>query len=107
MALSDLPSPGISAAPTARRVRATVMFATLSGFTALSETLGTERAYLIVTGCLRLLDGIARKYGGSVDKYLGDALMAVFGHPAPVARPPRAAVQAALEMRRQVYAYNR
>ena len=107
MALSDLPIQPSTAAPAARRVRATVMFASLSGFTALSEKLGTERAYLIVTGCLRLLDGIARKYGGSVDKYLGDALLAVFGHPAPVARPPRAAVLAALEMRRQVYAYDR
>ena len=83
------------------------MFASLHGFSALSEAMGAERAYLVVTGCLRLLDGIARRHGGSVDKFLGDSLMAVFGHPVPIARPARGAVLAALEMREQVYDYNR
>jgi len=86
----------------ARRTRATVLFADLVGFTMLSERLGPERAYLIATGCLRQLDAIARKHGGVVDKYLGDCLMAVFGHPLPIELPARAACRAALEMREQV-----
>ncbi len=88
--------------PGARLIHATVAFADIVGFTALSERLGPERAYRAVTECLRLLDGIARKQGGAVDKYLGDALMVVFGHPLPHPAPVRAACAAALEMRRRV-----
>ncbi len=90
----------------ARSVRATVMFASLVGFTGLSTAHGPERAYLIVTGCLRGLDAIARRYGGAVDKYLGDSLMVVFGHPAPIANAARAAIAAALEMRQHVGDYH-
>jgi class 3 adenylate cyclase len=70
------------------------MFVDVIGFTGLAEQLGPEVAYFAVTGAMRILDGIARKYGGSVDKYLGDCLMAVFGHPVPVAAPARAAASA-------------
>ena len=91
----------------ARRVQATVMFADIEGFTALSKEIGAEQAYLIVTRCLKLLDAVARKHGGSVDKYLGDAIMAVFGYPVPVESAPSAAARAALEMRRCVDDYSR
>ncbi len=94
-------------APTARTTRATVLFADIVGFTELSHRIGPERAYFAVTGALRILDAAARRHGGSVDKYLGDSVMAVFGHPVPVAAPARAAVTAALEMREQVRAYVR
>ena len=93
------------ALPRARRTRATVLFVDLVGFTALAESRGPERAYLLVTGCLRLLDGIARRHGGSVDKYQGDSMMAVFGHLLPLESPSRAALTAALEMRRVVREY--
>ncbi len=90
----------------ARSVRATVMFASLVGYTGLSAALGPERAYLIVTGCLRGLDAIARRHGGAVDKYLGDSLMVVFGHPLLLANAARAAIAAALEMRQHVRDYH-
>lgn len=86
---------------------ATVAFVDIKGFTRLCESVGAERAYFAVTGCLRLLDGIARRHGGAVDKYLGDSLMVVFGHPVPRPDAPRAALAAALEMRREVREYDR
>ena len=67
--------------PAVERCRATVLFADIVGFSDLSEEAGTELAYTLVTGALRLLDGIARRHGAAVDKYMGDALMAVFGWP--------------------------
>ncbi len=91
----------------AERRRATVLFADLIGFTALSAAIGPERAYLITTECMRRLDAAARRHGGAVDKYLGDCLMAVFGYPVPLARDARAALDAALEMRRLVRDYVR
>jgi class 3 adenylate cyclase/tetratricopeptide (TPR) repeat protein len=86
--------------------RAAVLFVDLLGFSELSDRLGTEPAYLLVTQCVKALDGIARSQGGSVDKYLGDRLMAVFGHPIPLAQPSSAAVRAALEMREWLARYN-
>jgi class 3 adenylate cyclase len=91
----------------AEQITATVLFADVLGFSRLSAQEGPEKAYLAVTQLLRLLDAIARKHGGSVDKYQGDKLMAVFGYPVPLEDPPRAAVTAALEMRQQVADYSR
>lgn len=93
--------------PSGRIVRATVLFADVIGFTELSERDGPERAYFALTGALRILDQVARRHGASVDKYLGDSLMAVFGHPVPIAEPARAAASAALEMREQLGRYVR
>lgn len=91
----------------AEQITATVLFVDLVGFTRFSAASGTEAAYLAATHLLRLLDGIARKHGGSVDKYLGDKLLAIFGHPVPLERPAWSAAAAALEMRQRVREYNR
>jgi class 3 adenylate cyclase/predicted ATPase len=88
------------------RRRATILFADITGFTSLTERMGAERAYPIVVGCLRLLDEIARRHGGTVEKYLGDCVMALFGIPEAIEDAPRAAVNAAIEMRRRVRAYS-
>ena len=96
-----------NATPRAEQARATVLFADVVGFGVAAETLGTEAAYLLITGCLRQLDAIARRHGGSVDKYQGDKLMAVFGYPVPLERAAHAAAAAALEMRERVASYVR
>ncbi len=90
----------------AERRRSTILFADITGFTAMTERLGAERAYPIVAECLELLDTIARKHGGTVDKYLGDCVMALFGVPEAIEDAPRAAVNAAIEMRRRVEELN-
>ena len=43
--------------------RATILFADLTGFSLISRERGREQAYSIVTGCLRLLEGAARRHG--------------------------------------------
>ncbi len=88
------------------RIRATILFSDLVGYTALAEERGPEEAFLVLTGCIAVLDSVARARGGSVDKYFGDALMAVFGYPVPQDQPAWAAVDAALEMRERVREYN-
>lgn len=90
----------------AERRRATVLFADISGFTALTERSEPAAAQRAVSGCLQLLDEVARRHGGSVDKYLGDCVMAVFGVPLALEDAPRAAVNAAIEMRGRVAEYN-
>jgi class 3 adenylate cyclase/tetratricopeptide (TPR) repeat protein len=91
----------------AERRRTTVLFADLAGFTSLAET--TDRATLhdLVTSCLDRMSAVARRHGGTVEKYLGDCVLAVFGAPVAIEDAPRAALNAALEMRESVAAFNR
>ena len=53
------------------------------------ERMDPTEGYPIVAGCLQLLDQVAQKYGGSVDKYHGDCVMAVFGAPFAIEDAPR------------------
>lgn len=90
----------------AERRRVTVLFADITGFTRMSEQLPPAEAYRAVSGCLAVLHETATKHGGSVEKYLGDCIMATFGAPIALEDAPRAAVNAAIEMRRRVREYN-
>jgi adenylate cyclase len=76
----------------------TVVFADIRNFTALSETLPPERVMALLNDVLGRLADAVLAWGGTLDKFLGDGLMAVFG--APITREDDAvrAVQAALQM---------
>lgn len=99
----------LAAAPgrDAERRRATVLFADITGFTALVEQAGDEDAYAIIGAALRLLDAIVVKHGGCVEKHAGDCVVAVFGAPIALENAERAALRAALEMRRAIRAFSR
>ena len=60
----------------------TVLFADLSGFTSLSERLDPEDVRAIQTDLFEGLSAAVLEYGGFVEKFAGDAVMAVFGAPA-------------------------
>src|SRR4030095_15236431 len=90
----------------AERRQVTVLFADITGFTRLSEQLDPATAYRAVTGCLQVMHETAVKHGGSVDKHLGDCIMAVFGVPVAVEDAPRAAVNGAVERRRRIREWN-
>src|SRR5436305_4816600 len=77
----------------------TILFADVRGFTRLSEVLPPEQLVTAINGCFEVLDTAIAHYGGEVDKFLGDAVMATFGAPAAHDDDPRRAVLAALEMR--------
>ena len=59
----------------------TILFADVSGFTALSERLPPEEVKEIIDGCFSAMAAVIEKHGGYVDKYIGDCVMAVFGVP--------------------------
>lgn len=79
----------------------TVLFADLSGFTALSERSDPEEIRSMVDGCMREMGEVVQRYGGSVDKVIGDALMAVFGAPVAHEDDSERAVRAALDIQRR------
>ena len=82
-----------------RRV-VTVLFTDVSGFTAMSEKLDPEEVTEIVNQFFQVLSQPIYKYGVVVDKYMGDAIMALFGAPVAHDDDPLRAVSAAWAMQR-------
>ena len=80
------------------RKNITVLFADLAGFTRLSEQLGAEQVAEILHEILTAHSEIIVKHGGTIDKYLGDAVMAFWGAPVSDANQIENAVAAAIEM---------
>jgi adenylate cyclase len=93
---TDLP-PGLNE----ERRWATVLFADLSGFTALSEQTDPEEVRSMVDRSMSEMGGVVEQFGGSIDKVIGDALMAVFGAPVAHEDDPERAVRVALEIQRR------
>lgn len=77
---------------------ATVLFGDVSGFTAMSEHLPPEEVTEIMNSCFESLSEPIVRYGGTIDKYVGDAIMARFGAPRAHEDDPVRAVHAGLEM---------
>lgn len=84
-----------------------ILFADISGFTAMSERLDPEEVTTIVNGCFVVLDDIVKAHGGHVDKHIGDCVMAVFGAPHGLEDAAKQAVNAAIEMRNRIEAFCR
>lgn len=76
----------------------TVMFADLSGFTRLTAELPKDELLAILNEYLDICVGIVETHGGYVDKFIGDAVMAVWNAPADLADHARHAVEAGLAM---------
>src|ERR1051326_5739888 len=84
----------------------TILFADVRGFTRLSEVLPPEQLVAANNGCFEVLDAALAHYGGEVDKFIGDAVMATFGAPVAHEDDPRRAVLAALDMQSALRRYN-
>ncbi|SDI51429.1 Predicted ATPase [Bradyrhizobium sp. Rc2d] len=82
----------------ANRRTITVLFADLSGFTAMSERLDPEVMQTLQNQLFEELTAAVQSFGGFVDKFIGDALLALFGAPTAHEDDPERAVRAALDM---------
>ncbi len=80
------------------RKNLTVMFSDIRGFTPLSERMETEELIDLLNDYLSEMTEIIFKHGGTLDKYIGDGIMAFFGDPIPYEDHANRAVQAALDM---------
>jgi class 3 adenylate cyclase/tetratricopeptide (TPR) repeat protein len=84
----------------------TVMFADISGFTALSEKHDPEVVRALMNGCFDQLVPIVQEYEGTVDKFIGDEIMALFGAPKAHERHAELACSAALDMFEAIRKFN-
>ncbi len=76
----------------------TILFSDIRGFTSISEKLEPEQITNILNEYLTPMSDIVFKYEGTLDKYIGDAIMAFFGAPIPIKDHPQKACNAALDM---------
>jgi class 3 adenylate cyclase/tetratricopeptide (TPR) repeat protein len=96
---SAAPTPAAAPeAPPEERRRATVLFADLSGYTAAAERMDPEAVKGLVDRVLRRLADEVERFGGTVDKFIGDNVMGVFGAPVTHEDDPERAVRAGLAM---------
>jgi class 3 adenylate cyclase/tetratricopeptide (TPR) repeat protein len=88
------------------RKRVTVFFADMVGFTGRAERLDPEEVRALLRPFHRRLRHELERFGGTVEKFIGDAVMAVFGAPAAHEDDPERAVRAAFAVRRAVAGLN-
>ena len=96
------PPPPRPAAPEGDRRLVTVLFADLAGFTALSESLDPEDVRAIQSDLFREMSASIERYEGFVEKFVGDAVMAVFGAPRAHEDDPERGLHAALLMQERM-----
>jgi class 3 adenylate cyclase/tetratricopeptide (TPR) repeat protein len=91
----------VAAGPVTRAERktVTVLFADLVGFTARAERLDPEDVRAVLSPYYARLRGELERFGGTVEKFIGDAVMALFGAPVGHEDDPERAVRAALAIR--------
>jgi len=81
-----------------KRTELTILFSDLRDFTSLSESMKPEEVVKLLNPYLKTMSAIIHQYGGTVDKYEGDAIIAFFGEPIPHQDHAIRAAFAALEM---------
>ncbi|MFL5980468.1 MAG: ATP-binding protein [Gaiellaceae bacterium] len=91
-----------SSSPVEERKIVTVLFVDLVGFTARAERLDPEDVRAIQTPYFARVREAIESFGGTVEKYIGDAVMAVFGAPVSHGDDPERAVRAALALLERV-----
>ena len=86
------------------RRRCTFLFTDVRGFTSLSERLEPEEVTEIMNKALTIQANAVKEYGGMVDKYIGDAMMAIFNAPIDLENHETRAIQTALKIKEDMAA---
>jgi adenylate cyclase len=83
-----------------------VLFADIVGFTSMSENMSPAAVGLLLNDYLSRMTDTVFKFEGTLDKYIGDAIMAVFGAPLDMSDHAERAIRCALEMRERLEEFN-
>ena len=88
------------------RKELTVLFSDIKGFTTIAEGLTPEELVNLLNEYLTVMTDVVFKYDGTLDKYIGDAIMAVYGAPLDLPDHPFKACRSALEMIKELQKLN-
>jgi adenylate cyclase len=88
------------------RRRITILFSDIRGFTSLSEKIPPEQVVEMLREYLTAMTEIIFRYGGTVDKYMGDGIMALYGAPFDQPNHAEQAVRTALEFQERVRVFS-
>jgi adenylate cyclase len=88
------------------RKEVSVLFSDIRSYTTLTETLPAEEVVEMLNQYFESMVDAVFKHKGMLDKYIGDAIMAVFGSPLPLADHAWMAVNTALDMRQRLIIFN-
>ncbi len=83
----------------------TVLFADLAGYTPMSEKLDPEEVHQIMEGCFQILMDEIHRFEGTIDKFTGDGVMALFGAPLAHEDHAQRACYAALSIQKSLESY--
>src|SRR3970282_1889333 len=86
----------------AGRRRMTVLFSDIRGFTSMSERMQPEEAVTFLREYLTVMTGVVFRHGGAVDKYSGDAIMALYNVPFEAPDHAAQAVRTAVEFQERL-----
>ena len=89
-----------------KRKNVSVLFSDIRSYTTLTEKLQAEEVVVMLNKYFEVMVDVVFEYGGTLDKYIGDALMAVFGSPAPLEDHAWCAMQTAVKMREKLAVFN-
>jgi class 3 adenylate cyclase/tetratricopeptide (TPR) repeat protein len=98
LAVPLVPAQPLAPAPVAERRLCSVLFCDLVGFTPLSEARDPEDVRELLSAYFETATTVIRRYGGVVEKFIGDAVMAVWGTPSATESDAERAVRAALDL---------
>lgn len=90
----------------AQEKQATILYSDIVGFTTMSEKLSPQEIALLLNDYFTIMTDVIFKYKGTLDKFIGDALMALFGVPIPHDNDVDQAINSALEMRKELHQFN-
>ena len=88
------------------RKEVSILFSDIRGYTTLTENLEAEAVVSMLNEYFESMVEAVFKYKGTLDKYIGDAIMAVFGSPLPLEDHAWMSVQTAIEMRHRLTHFN-
>jgi adenylate cyclase len=88
------------------RKEVSILFSDIRGYTTLTENLDAEEVVSMLNEYFESMVEAVFKYKGTLDKYIGDAIMAVYGSPLPLQEHAWMAVQTSLEMRHRLQEFN-